>query len=536
MSDVAATITLNGDAIAVEGSGATATGAIVTIDTVGVYNIRGTLNNGQIVVETADEGDVVLLFNGVDITNDSSAPVYVRNADNVFITLVDGTTNSVTDGSNYVFPDAETDEPNAAIFSHDDLTINGGGALTVNGNYNHGIYGKDDVEISGGTITINAVNDGIKGRDSLVVQSGIITINAEGDGLQSNNDEEAEKGYVLIAGGTLNITAAEDAIQAETVLTVSGGNLVLTTGGGSSYSAADSAKGLKAGVDLVITGGDIVIDAADDAIHSNGTMSIDGATLQLASGDDGIHADASIQINSGTINISQSYEGIESAIIIINGGDIQLVASDDGINVAGGADSSAFNGRPGQNQFADLSNYYLQINGGYIYVDASGDGLDANGSIEMNGGVVLVNGPTANNNGPLDYDGGFSMTGGYLVAVGSAGMAQAPGTASTQNSVIYNFASVQSAGTIVHIQDASGNDMLTFAPLREYQSVVLSSPALQSGETYTVYVGGSASGTENNGLYTDGTYSGGTAVESFTISSVVTSAGVATRGFGGGRP
>lgn len=254
----------------------------------------------------------------------------------------------------------------------------------------------------------------------------------------------------------------------------------------------------------------------------------------MASGDDGIHADTNLQINSGEINITNSYEGIESAVIIINGGSIHLVASDDGINVAGGADSSAMGGRPGQNNFANLSNYRLSINGGYTYVDAAGDGLDANGSIEMTNGIVIVNGPTANNNGALDYDGGFVITGGYLVAAGSAGMAQAPDTSSTQNSVIYNFAATQPAGTIVHIADADGNNLLTFTPLRQYQSIVLSSPALINGETYTVYGGGSADGTVSDGLYTDGTYTTGTAVESFTISGVVTSAGVATRGFGGG--
>lgn len=534
LTDIAATITFTGDSIVAEGSGVAVNGQTVTVEAAGVYRLNGTLNNGQVIVDTDEEGDVVLLLSGVDITYANGAPIYVRNADNTVLMLAEGTNNYVTDGAHYLFPDAATDEPNAAIFSHDDLLINGSGSLTVNANYNHGIFGKDDVEIASGTITVNAVNDGIKGRDSLVVQNGVITIVANGDGMQSNNDEDAEKGVVTIANGTLNITAAEDAIQAETTLSVSGGDLTLTAGGGSSFTAVDSAKGLKAGMNLSITGGNILIDAADDAIHSNDSLSIANATIQLASGDDGVHADAKIQIDSGALTISKSYEGIESAVIVINGGTIHLVASDDGINVAGGADDSAMGGRPGQNRFADLSGYYLQINGGYIYVDASGDGLDANGSIEMNGGVVLVNGPTANNNGALDYDGGFNITDGYLVAIGSAGMAQAPGTASIQNSLIYNFETMHPAGTLVHIEDANGNNVLTFAPAREYQSVVLSSPQLQSGVTYHIYVGGSANGTVSDGLYTDGNYSAGSAVDSFTLSGVVTSAGVEGRGFRGG--
>ncbi|MEZ4718404.1 MAG: carbohydrate-binding domain-containing protein [Caldilineaceae bacterium] len=373
-----------------------------------------------------------------------------------------------------------TDEPDAALFSDDDLTINGGGTLIVTANYNHGIVGKDDLAIDltpgSGAIIVTAVNDGIKGRDSLLVQGGALTIDAGGDGMQSNNDEDADKGVVTIAGGTIVITAAEDGIQAETRLTVSGGDLTLTTGGGSTFTAADSAKGLKAGVDVTITGGTIVVDAADDAVHANESITISGGVLQLASGDDGVHADATLQIDGGTITVSKSYEGLESAVIVINAGDIQVTASDDGINVAGGADGSAVNGRPGQNQFAASSDYRLTINGGAIVVNALGDGLDANGWIEMTGGVVIVNGPTANNNGALDYDGGFSITGGTLVAAGSAGMAQAPDTTSTQNSLLYTFAATQPAGTMVHIEGAAGNSLVTFTPTHDFQSVVLSSP------------------------------------------------------------
>lgn len=530
------TITLMGDTATVDGNGATADANGVTISEAGSYSIQGTLSNGQIIVDTEDEEDVVLLLGGVDITSASSAPIYVSNANNTVITLVDGTENYVSDGANYVFPDAETDEPNGAIFSHDDLFINGSGSLIVNGNFNHGIVGKDDLEISGGNIIVNAVNDGIKGRDSLVIEDVAITINAGGDGMQSNNDEDEDRGYVQIESGTLNITAGEDGIQAETRLMVSGGEIALTTGGGSSngLSADASAKALKAGVDVTITGGNITIDAADDAIHSNESLTIDSGTIQLASGDDGIHADAMIQINNGEINISRSYEGIESEVIVINGGSIRLASSDDGINIAGGADGSALNGRPGQNSFADSGNRYLAINGGTIYIEANGDGLDANGNIEMSAGTVIVNGPTASNNSAIDYDGAFSISGGSLVAAGSSRMAQAPGTASTQYSIIYNFTAVQPAGTTVHIESAAGENILTFTPLREYQSIAVSSPTIQNGETYTIFTGGDASGSATNGLFSDSTYDGGTAVESFTVSEVTTSAGVASGGSRGG--
>ncbi len=547
------TITLAGDAISVNGSGATVDGAIVTITSAGTYNLSGVLNDGQIIVNTADQETVKITLNGVQIACSTSAPIYVANAEKVVITLAEGTQNTITDGAAYIFADAETDEPDAAIFSHDDLTIKGAGALTVNANYNNGIVSKDDLKITGGVITVNAVNDGLKGRDSIAIKAGVVTVNAGGDGLQSNNDEDAEKGFVSIEGGTLNITAGLDGIQAQTSLWVSDGNITITTGGGSGNASVsgggmwgggmegnankptESAKGLKAGVDVTVAGGTLTINAADDALHSNGSLSINGGVLTLASGDDGLHADATLTINGGELNLTQSYEGIESAAITINGGNIHLIASDDGINAAGGADGSAVDGRPGQDPFAASGNYYLYVNGGYLYVDAGGDGIDANGAIEMTAGTVIVNGPTNNGNGPLDYLGTFNITGGYLVAVGSAGMAQAPSASSTQYSVLQNLTSPQAAGALVHIATASGEDVLTFMPTKAYQSVLFSSPALQNGETYTLYVGGSASGAATDGLYTGGMYTAGSQVTSFTISSIVTGAtGGGFRGPGGG--
>ncbi len=546
-------IKLAGDSIIFEGSGATVNGAIVTITSAGAYNLSGSLNNGQVVIDTEDEETVVLVLNGANITCLTSAPIYVKNAEKVVITLADGAENYVTDGTSFILEDAASDEPNAAIFSKDDLTINGNGSLTVNANYNNGIASKDDLKITGGRITVNAVNDGIKGRDSVAVKDGTITINAGADGLQANNEEDAEKGYISIEGGTLNITAGLDGIQAETRLMVSGGDITISTGGGSVNTSAsgggiwgrggmegnpnkpaESAKGLKAGVDITITGGALNINSADDSIHSNNSMTISGGDILVASGDDGAHADATLTINGGNLRITQSYEGIESAVITINEGAIHVVASDDGINAAGGADSSSINGRPGQNPFEMSGNYNLHVNGGYIVVDAMGDGLDINGTIDMTGGVVIVNGPTNSGNGALDYLGAFNITGGFLVAAGSSGMAQAPSASSTQYSVMHTFPSPQAAGTLVHIETQDGQEILTFTPTKVYQSVVFSLPELGNGVAYLVYSGGSSSGTVADGLYSDGSYTAGAQVANFTISSIVTGAGAGGGGFRGG--
>ncbi|MEJ5198533.1 MAG: carbohydrate-binding domain-containing protein [Anaerolineae bacterium] len=521
-------IRLQGDKILITGSGATVNGTIVTVTKAGTYRISGKLDDGQIVVDTADTKKVVLLLDGADITHATGAAIYVANAEKVVITLAEGTQNRVADGAQYVFPDAQTDEPDAAIFSHDDLTINGAGALTVQANYKNGIVGKDDLKITGGTIIVDAVNDGIRGRDSLAIKDGTITVRAGGDGLQANNDKEADQGYIVIEGGTLDITAGKDAVQAETNLTVSGGQLALRAGGGSSVrKTAESAKGLKAGVDIVITGGTIRVDSSDDAINANNTVTIAGGELILATSDDGVRANSAFTMTGGDLRITRSYEGIESNQIMINDGTIRLVSSDDGINgtsatAAGPMPAGPMPGRGGPGGF-EAGDSRLTIHSGYIAVDALGDGIDINGAVEMTGGTLLVNGPTDNFNGALDHI-SFKITGGLLVAVGSAGMAMAPDTTSTQYSLMHTFPSVQAAGTLIHVASKDGQEIVTFAPIRSYQSVVVSSPALAQGGTYVVYSGGRSTGTVADGLVTGGRYTPGTQVATYTLTSVVTGA------------
>lgn len=551
LSDMA-DITLEDDSIIVSGAGAVANGRTLTITSAGRYTLHGQLTDGQIVVSASNQDVVELALNGVDITSTTSAPIYVKSAEKVILVLADGSQNTVTDSDSYLMEEPGADEPNAAIFSQDDLTIKGSGALTVNANYRHGIFSKDDLKINGGALTVNSLVDGLKGRDSITVKDGVITINAGGDGMQSTNDSETDQGCINITGGALNITAALDGIQAQTDLFVSGGTLSLVTGGGSVNNSqsgggiwggrgmegnpnkpTESAKGLKAAGNISISGGTISVNSADDAVHANNSLTVDGGSLLLASGDDGMHADSILTVNGGDIDITQSYEGIESAAITVNGGTLRVIASDDGFNAAGGNDGSAVNGRPGQNPFAETGNYKLTIDGGTICVDAQGDGLDANGPIEMTGGTVIVNGPTANNNGALDYTGSFSISGGFFVAVGSTGMAQAPSQSSRQYSVMYNFQSAQPAGTLARIETADGREVLTFAPFKSFQSVVFSSPELQNGGQYVIYIGGNSTGSAADGLYTGGSYSGGSQVETFTISGITTLLG-AQGGFGPG--
>jgi len=529
-------IALNGDSIAVEGDGVTVDGRTATITAAGTYTLSGTLNDGQIIVDTEDEAPIYLILNGVDLRSSTSAPLALMNSEQVVIVLADNSANYIEDAASYVFLDVEAEEPSAALFSNDDLTITGNGSLAVTGNYNDAISSDDGITIESGNITVSAVDDGIRGKDFLAIEDGVLVINAGGDGLKSDNEDDGELGYIAIMGGTITVTAGGDAIAAETDVLITGGEFALTTGGGSSAVIAEdvSAKGIKGQANVAIDSGSFTIDAADDAIHSNGNIVINDGTFVLLTGDDGIHADATVTINGGEIDISQSWEGIESAVITINDGNISVVSSDDGINVAGNMDGSGMmagpgrggrggpGGMPGGESTTYTGNYYLYINGGTILVDAAGDGLDANGAIEMTGGLVIVNGPTEQMNGALDYDGTFNISGGTFIAVGSAGMAQAPGTGSTQNSVLINLSGTLPGGTLLNIQDESGTNVMTFAPSKQYQSIVFSSPELMTGSEYMLYYGGSATGTETGGLYLDGTYSPGTEYTTFTVSSVTT--------------
>ena len=550
-------ITFSDQTITVDGSGAAADGSILTITQPGTYILSGTLSEGQVRVETVDEADVQIVLDGATITNSTGAAIYVKSANSATITLAEGTTSTLSDGETYTFEDSE-DEPDATLFSKSDLILNGTGTLVIDANYAHAIKGKDDVTIAEGTYDITSVGDAIKGRDSLFISSGTFTIVAGADGLQSTNEEEEGKGILTIESGTFTITAAADGIQAATNLQILGGDFTITTGGGSANSSTTSeawgtwgapteeaatttteettsAKGLKATGSLAISGGTFVLDTSDDALHTNDTIQITGGDFTIASGDDGIHADNTVTIDDGTIDINQSYEGIEATEITLNGGDIALTTSDDGINAAGGNDASAVSGRPGESTFTSTAEGagLLTINGGTLVVNASGDGLDSNGSIEMNDGTVIVNGPTDSMNGTLDYDSTFNINGGTLIGVGSSGMAMSPSSTSTQ-SFLFTSSIPLAADEAIQITGPDGEVILTFEASTTAQSLVFSSPELVNGSAYTITTGGTVSGDSATGIYEDTSFSGGSStveVSATTESSGGQMGGMPSGGF-----
>ncbi|WP_195269401.1 carbohydrate-binding domain-containing protein [Eubacterium sp. 1001713B170207_170306_E7] len=537
-------VTLNGSTIDFSGDGATVNGSTLTITGAGAYVLSGTLNDGSIIVDADKNATVRLVLKDANITSGTGAAIYSKQAGKTLITLESGTQNSLSDGA--ARDAADTEAPTAALYVQDDLTINGDGALSVTGNYNDAITSKDDLKIMSGSITIpSSVDDGIVGRDATKIAGGTLNISATGDGIKATNDQDAAKGTIQIDGGTIDITAGADAVQAETTLTVNGGSFKLNTGGGSANSsdkagtagntwgnwqqapqtaaddtsdATQSAKALKAGSAITISGGTFDIDSSDDSIHSNGTIDIKDGTFNLSSGDDGIHADTALTIDGGTFDIAKCYEGLESMSITLNGGKGSIVASDDGINAAGG-DGSSQNGRPGQNPMetasVDDGSIVLNINGGDWAINAGGDGLDSNASINQTGGTVTIDGPTDSGNGALDYDGTYNLTGGTLIAAGSSGMLQTPSTSSSQNSISLTFTSSQAAGTAISLKNDSGQEIASYTPSKAFQNIIISTPDIQTGTTYTLTKGGAdlttvTSSSSVTSIGEDGsTYSGG---------------------------
>lgn len=464
-ADVAAPDLTNATTIALSGTDD------VTITDGGVYVLTGTLTDGRVLVN-APGADVTLVLQNADITCTDSSALYIYKAANVLVYLPDGTASTLTDGSSYDYGDsfssADDEEPNACLYSKSDLIIAGGGTLTVTGNANNGITGKDTLKIEGTTVNVTAANHGVNGKDCLVLKQADVTVTSGGDALRATNDSDSALGCILIGASALTLTAGEDGIQAETTLTLFDTTGTITSGGGSSAALADdtSAKGIKAGTGITVRSGSYTLDCADDGIHANGNVTISGGTFAITTGDDGVHADEAVTITDGTIDI---------------------VSSGDGLNAAGGADQSGFGGR-GPDSFGGSSDCCTTISGGTIRINASGDGIDSNGNLNVSGGEIYVSGPTSDGDSAIDYDGTATVTGGTVVAAGYSGMAQNFGADSTQGSILLTSRSTSTEP--IRVTDASGSVLAEFAPTKAYNCVIVSTPALKQGSTYTVTMGG----------------------------------------------
>lgn len=537
-------------------------GQTVTITQAGTYQIAGTLDDGALIVESAENAKITLVLGGVSIKNSTGAAIQISTADDVTIELAEGTTNVLQSGEEVDIAAAtESKEASGgALQSKADLKIKGKGSLTVLGYLNNGIHCTKDLKIKNGNISVTALGHGIKGKNSVTVSGGTVTVTSGKDGITSDETENEEKGFVTIEDGEIIITSVGDGVSAETTLTVTGDVISIISGGGSANaqqktdnmrdwwdfdnSASDddsvSCKGLKAGKALVISGGSITIDAQDDALHTDGDMTISGGECILSTGDDGAHAALSLTVLDGKITVLTSYEGLEANQITLAGGELDITASDDGINANGGSDGfsggfgggfggrrSDMNSQSGDMTPPDNSNMQtppdgnapsgnpptmpgqdaadstttddttdkqpvLLITGGKITVNADGDGLDSNGDLRVEGGDITINGPSNGGNGALDIgteNGGAGViAGGTLIALGTSSMTENFGSTSTQCAFLVTMNSF-GAGETITITDSQGNVLYTGVTVKSANSVVFSSPDLVVGETYTVTIG-----------------------------------------------
>lgn len=537
-------------------------GQNVTITQAGTYQIAGTLDDGALIVESAENAKITLVLGGVSIKNSTGAAIQIATADDVTIELAEGTTNVLQSGEEVDIATAtESEEASGgALQSKADLKIKGKGSLTVLGYLNNGIHCTKDLKIKNGNISVTALRHGIKGKNSVTVSGGMVTVTSGKDGITSDETENEEKGFVTIEDGEIIITSAGDGVSAETTLTVTGGVISIISGGGSANaqqktdnmhdwwdfdnSASDddsvSCKGLKAGKAMMISGGSITIDAQDDALHTDGDMTISGGECILSTGDDGAHAALSLTVLDGKITVLTSYEGLEANQITLAGGELDITASDDGINANGGSDGfsggfgggfggrrSDMNSQSGDMTPPDNSNMQtppdgnapsgnpptmpgqdaadstttddttdkqpvLLITGGKITVNADGDGLDSNGDLRVEGGDITINGPSNGGNGALDIgteNGGAGViAGGTLIALGTSSMTENFGSTSTQCAFLVTMNSF-GAGETITITDSQGNVLYTGVTVKSANSVVFSSADLVVGETYTVTIG-----------------------------------------------
>lgn len=509
--DTATAITLSDDASSCDSSSVSISDNTITITDEGTYLLTGSLSDGQVIVN-ADDKKVQLVLDSVDINCDTSAALYVKAADKVFVTLASDSKNTLSNTNDFVAIDDNNID--AVIFSKDDLTLNGSGTLTVTAKYGHGIVSKDDLVITSGTYQITAAKHALSGQDSVRIADGILTLNAGTDGIHSENTDDDAKGFIYIANGDISITADSDGFDAEETLQVDGGN------------------------------------------------------IEVYAGDDGLHSDDDLIITAGTINVTKSYEGLEGMTVTIEDGDISVVSSDDGINASGdgtsgessqggtppekpddsdstedrpeppngfdkndnsSADSNSDsntnskpadlpdgnagpgdgnggpgggNGGPGGGNggpdgsngglgggMEEATDYNLiQISGGKIYINASGDGIDSNGNLTVTGGEIYVDGPTSGGDGALDCSGTALISGGTVIAVGSSGMAENFDSSSAQGSMITTVSDSMITGDIT-LTDSEGNTIVSYSPSKEYSSVVISCADLKEGETYTLVAG-----------------------------------------------
>lgn len=522
-----AIIQLNKDSATCSSNTVQISGSTVTITDEGTYILSGTLDDGMIIVNADKSDKVQLVLDGVAIRSKTCASIYISQSDKVFITMAANSKNTLSNSGKFTAIDENSVD--AVIFSKEDLTLNGSGALVITSPAGHGIASKDSLKITGGIYDINCSSHAISGKDDVCITNADFKLIAGKDGIHAENGDDASAGYVCILSGNFHISSEGDGITASSHLQIEDGSFDIKSGGGSvnapSHSSdswgnfrgggrhkngrmdenssdtednsddSTSMKGLKAAASVMINGGKFTIDSADDSFHSNQSITVNGGIFEIASGDDAFHADETLAVTAGTINITQSYEGLEGEHVNISGGNITLTASDDGLNAAGGTDSSGNTGGRdgmfGRHGATSSSSGSIKISDGTIKITASGDGIDSNGTLEITGGNTTVSGPTQGDTATLDYDVSGAISGGKFIGTGASGRMAQTFSDSKQGVISANVGN-QPAGSQIKLSDSKGNTVITYTPELDFELVILSSPDIISGETYTLKAGTSS--------------------------------------------
>ena len=529
-------VTLSGDGITGETDGVAINGQTVTITAEGTYIFSGTLSEGQIVVD-ADNAKVQIVFDNVDITCASSAAVYVKSAEKVFVTLAEGSQNTLRNTDEYVAIDDNNID--AVIFAKSDLTLNGTGSLTIVSAEGYGIVSKDDLKITGGTYDITAAGHALSGKDSVRIADGTFILTAEKDGIHAENADDEEKGYIYIADGDFAITSDGDGMDASNIVQIEDGTFDITAGGGAANSQKTHESDMPGGgmsqnierpdgesmpqmgekpdeesmsqmgekpdeesmpqMGEKPDGENMPQDTTTDesgtstkGIKAGGGMYLNGGTYQIDSADDSIYSNANITIADGTYTLATGDDGVHADdALTVNGGTITVTESYEGLEGLTVTINDGTIDITASDDGINATGEKMELNGGYIHILAGGDGVDSNGDLTINGGEIYIDGPSDNGNSAIDYGDRSSayVNGGMLVAIGSSGMAEGMSDSSKQEVLMVKLGEQMKAGDVV-LTDSEGNVIVSYTALKSYDCVIISTAEVESGATYTLTTSG----------------------------------------------
>lgn len=491
-------------------------GGVVTIGSAGTYRIAGDLPDGQIVVNTEDPGVVRLILDNANVSCANSAPIVITKTAKAVIVIADGSRNSLSDGPPPQGTPNDQNRPSGAIFSRENLTITGTGALTVKGTVADGVVSRDGLIIDSGSLTVDAVDDGIRGKDYLVIKGGTASVTARGDGLRSDNAENATKGYVWVDGGQTSVTAADDGVAAKTDIVTTGGKLSVTTTGTVGGNPTPP-HGIHAGGTIAIGDGEITSHAVGDGFNADRFLSISGGSITVAAGDDGLHADIGIDISGGLLKVTDSYEAAEAVEVRLRGGQVYVISRNDGLNAdVGKTKAVAASRRPLVSITGGTlrvragddgidSNGGVAFGGGETVLDAAFDGIDSDDGLDVSGGTLVVNGAEDNENyqNGLDIKGPINLRGGTVLSGAASAIAYRPPADTPQGWISVWFDDPVAAGTPIHLV-AGDRVVVSYLPRKTVHSLFFSSPRVLGGRSYDVYFGGEPLGDTVGGMYRSG--------------------------------